>query len=44
MDAAVWNPDGSTTAVVRRIRAEIEKWDLLAVADKESAVGRRLGS
>ena len=42
--AAVWNPDGSTTLVVRRIRAEIEKWDLLSVADKENAVGRRLGS
>ena len=44
IDPAVWNPDGSTTLVVRRIRAEIEKWDLLAVTDKENAVGRRLGS
>jgi dye decolorizing peroxidase len=44
IDAAVWQPDGSTTLVVRRIRAEMETWDLLAVADKESAVGRRLGS
>jgi len=44
IDPAVWNPDGSTTLVVRRIRAEIEKWDLLAVADKESAVGRRMQS
>ena len=44
LDAAVWRPDGSTTLVVRRIRAEIEKWDLLSAADKESAVGRRLSS
>ncbi|MFI7542050.1 Dyp-type peroxidase [Actinoplanes sp. NPDC049599] len=44
LDAAVWNADGSTTVVVRRIRAEIETWDLLATADKESAVGRRLAS
>ncbi|MEV6630215.1 Dyp-type peroxidase [Actinoplanes sp. NPDC051470] len=42
MDTAVWNPDGSTTAVVRRIRAEIEKWDLLSVTDKELSVGRRM--
>jgi dye decolorizing peroxidase len=42
MDAAVWNPDNSTTAVVRRIRAEIEKWDLLSVTDKELSVGRRM--
>ncbi|MEU4158964.1 Dyp-type peroxidase [Actinoplanes sp. NPDC026670] len=44
MDTAVWNPDGSTSLVVRRIRAEIETWDLLSVADKESAVGRRMVS
>jgi dye decolorizing peroxidase len=44
IDPAVWNPDGSTTLVVRRVRAEMEKWDLLAVADKESAVGRRMQS
>ncbi|MEU8236553.1 Dyp-type peroxidase [Actinoplanes sp. NPDC048967] len=44
IDPAVWNPDGSTTLVVRRIRAEIEKWDLLAVTDKENATGRRLVS
>ncbi len=44
METAVWAPDGSTTLVVRRIRAEIEKWDLLSVADKENAVGRRLSS
>ncbi|MDI6102572.1 Dyp-type peroxidase [Actinoplanes sp. NEAU-A12] len=44
MDTAVWNPDGSTTLVVRRIRAEIETWDLLSVTDKENAVGRRMTS
>jgi dye decolorizing peroxidase len=44
IDPAVWNVDGSTQLVVRRVRAEIEKWDLLAVADKENATGRRLES
>ncbi|RSM58461.1 peroxidase [Actinoplanes sp. ATCC 53533] len=44
LDAAVWNPDGSSTLVVRRIRAEIEKWDLLSVADKENAVGRTMAA
>jgi dye decolorizing peroxidase len=44
IDPAVWNPDGSTQLVIRRMRAEMEKWDLLAVADKENAVGRRLQS
>ncbi|WP_203822776.1 Dyp-type peroxidase [Paractinoplanes ferrugineus] len=44
IDPAVWNPDGSSTLVVRRIRAEIEKWDILSVADKENATGRRLVS
>ncbi|KUL22381.1 Dyp-type peroxidase [Actinoplanes awajinensis] len=44
IDPAVWNPDGSSTLVVRRVRAEIEKWDMLSVSDKENAVGRRLAS
>jgi dye decolorizing peroxidase len=44
IDPAVWNPDGSTTLVVRRIRAEMETWDILAVTDKENAVGRRMAS
>jgi dye decolorizing peroxidase len=44
LDTAVWNPDGSTTLVVRRIRAEIEKWDILSTGDKENATGRRLES
>ena len=44
IEPAVWNPDGSTTLVVRRMRCEIEKWDLLSVSDKENAVGRRMAS
>jgi dye decolorizing peroxidase len=44
METAVWNPDGGTSLVVRRIRAEIETWDLLSVADKENSVGRRMVS
>jgi dye decolorizing peroxidase len=43
-DRAVWLPDGASTMVVRRIRAELELWDQLGRADKELAVGRRLGS
>ncbi|MEV4709006.1 Dyp-type peroxidase [Actinoplanes sp. NPDC049316] len=42
--AAVWRPDGSSTVVVRRIRAEMERWDRLGRRDKELAVGRRLDS
>jgi dye decolorizing peroxidase len=42
LDAAVWSADGSSTLVIRRIRTEIERWDLLSVADKENAVGRRM--
>ncbi|MFI5841607.1 Dyp-type peroxidase [Catenuloplanes sp. NPDC051500] len=41
---AVWRPDGSTQLVVRRIRAELEAWDLLGRTDKENAVGRTLGT
>ncbi|WP_370457876.1 Dyp-type peroxidase [Actinoplanes sp. OR16] len=44
IEPAVWNPDGSTTLVVRRIRAEIEAWDKLSVADKENAAGRRMAT
>ncbi|WP_083448698.1 MULTISPECIES: Dyp-type peroxidase [Actinoplanes] len=43
-DTAVWNADHSTQLVVRRIRAEIETWDLLSVGDKENSVGRRMTS
>jgi dye decolorizing peroxidase len=47
-DQAVWITEGpdwlrdSSTVVVRRIRAEMETWDLLGRSDKELAVGRRL--
>jgi dye decolorizing peroxidase len=44
IDPAVWNPDGSSTLVVRRVRAEMETWDKLSVTDKELAVGRRMDS
>jgi len=49
-DTAVWVTGGepwlrdSTTLVIRRIRAELETWDLLSTADKENAVGRRLAT
>ncbi|KWV31191.1 Dyp-type peroxidase [Micromonospora rifamycinica] len=48
LDTAVWVPDGpawlrdSTTLVVRRIRMDLETWDLLGRTDRELAVGRRL--
>ncbi|MDQ7909395.1 Dyp-type peroxidase [Phytohabitans sp. ZYX-F-186] len=47
-DGAVWVDSGpswlhgGTTLVVRRIRAEMEKWDAVDTAGKEFAVGRRL--
>lgn len=47
-DQAVWVLDGpdwlrdSSTLVIRRIRMEVEKWDLLGRTEKELAVGRRL--
>ncbi|WP_033338667.1 Dyp-type peroxidase [Catenuloplanes japonicus] len=41
---AVWRADHSTQLVVRRIRAELESWDLLGRTDKENAVGRTLGT
>ncbi|MFE9655819.1 Dyp-type peroxidase [Micromonospora sp. NPDC006431] len=50
LEAAVWVPDGpawardSTTLVVRRISMNLETWDLLGRADRELAVGRRLGT
>lgn len=47
-DAAVWADSGprwlhgGSTVVVRRIRAEMEKWDAADSAVKELAIGRRL--
>lgn len=46
--AAVWVDDppawlhGGTTLVLRRIRAELERWDAVDTAGKEFAIGRRL--
>ncbi|GGM24700.1 MULTISPECIES: Dyp-type peroxidase [Micromonospora] len=48
LDTAVWIPDGppwlrdGSTLVVRRIRMDMETWDLLGRTDRELAVGRRL--
>jgi hypothetical protein len=36
IDPAVWNAAGSSTLVVRRVWAEIERWDILSAADKEN--------
>ena len=47
-EGAVWVDSGpswlrgGTTLVVRRIRAEMEKWDAVDTAGKEFAVGRKL--
>ncbi|WP_432705362.1 Dyp-type peroxidase [Actinorhabdospora filicis] len=41
-DTALWRPDGGTTLVVRRIRAELDAWDAVDRPVKEMAVGRRL--
>ncbi|WP_308169680.1 Dyp-type peroxidase [Acrocarpospora catenulata] len=43
-DLAVWRPDGTTTLVVRRIRAEMETWDAADVVAKEFTIGRRLST
>jgi len=46
--AAVWVDSGpswlrgGTTVVIRRIRAEMEKWDAVDTTGKEFAIGRRL--
>ncbi|MFD1322004.1 Dyp-type peroxidase [Micromonospora sonneratiae] len=40
-DGPAWQRDG-TTLVIRRIRTELETWDLLGRTDKEMALGRRL--
>ncbi|GIG66648.1 Dyp-type peroxidase [Phytomonospora endophytica] len=41
-DTAVWRPDGSTTLVVRRIRAELDDWAAVDRTVREMSVGRRL--
>ncbi len=50
LETAVWITDGpdwlrhGTTLVVRRIRMDLETWDLLGRTDRELSVGRRLDS
>jgi dye decolorizing peroxidase len=47
-EQAVWVADGpewlrdGTTLVIRRIRIDMERWDLLGRAEKELVIGRRL--
>jgi dye decolorizing peroxidase len=48
-DALVWTPEdapgwllGGTSVVVRRIRMDLDAWDLVSFRDKEQAMGRRL--
>ncbi|MEV0649538.1 Dyp-type peroxidase [Phytomonospora sp. NPDC050363] len=41
-DTAVWRPDGSTTLVVRRIRAELDTWAAADRSVREMSIGRRL--
>ncbi|WP_328323190.1 Dyp-type peroxidase [Kribbella sp. NBC_00382] len=43
-DATVWNADGSTTLVVRRIRLNLDTWDELTRSEQERAVGRKLSN
>ncbi|MDX6279592.1 MAG: dye decolorizing peroxidase [Kribbellaceae bacterium] len=43
-DSTVWNPDGSTTLVVRRIRLNLDTWDELTRSEQERAVGRKLSN
>lgn len=40
-DREVWLPDGSTIAVVRRIRLDVAAFSALPVADQERVFGRR---
>nr|WP_202885932.1 Dyp-type peroxidase [Kribbella sandramycini] len=43
-DATVWDADGGTTLVVRRIRMNLETWDELTRSEQERAVGRKLST
>ena len=43
-DTAVWAPDGSTTLVVRRIRAELDEWAAVDRTVREMSVGRSLAT
>lgn len=41
-DALVWNRDGGTSLVLRRIAVELDTWDELDRGGREFAVGRKL--
>lgn len=41
-DALVWNRDGGTSLVLRRIAVELDTWDELDRGGREFSVGRRL--
>nr|WP_296763597.1 Dyp-type peroxidase [Rhodococcus sp. (in: high G+C Gram-positive bacteria)] len=41
-DALVWNPEGGTSMIVRRIAVEMDTWDELDRGGREFAVGRTL--
>jgi dye decolorizing peroxidase len=43
-DSTVWNSDGSTTLVVRRIKLNLETWDELTRSEQERSVGRKLSN
>lgn len=43
-DALVWNADGGTSMIVRRIAVELDTWDELDRGGREFAVGRKLDS
>lgn len=39
-DKTVWNKDGSSTFVLRRIQMNLETWDLLSRPNQEKVIGR----
>ncbi|MEV6414178.1 Dyp-type peroxidase [Kribbella sp. NPDC051718] len=43
-DSTVWNEDGGTTLVVRRIKLNLDTWDELTRSEQERAVGRKLSN
>lgn len=43
-DSTVWNADGGTTLVVRRIKLNLDTWDELTRSEQERAVGRKLSN
>ncbi|MGO3269977.1 MULTISPECIES: Dyp-type peroxidase [Actinomycetes] len=43
-NALVWNPDGSTTMVIRRIQMDVDTWDEVDRSGREFSVGRTLAN